>query len=224
MKKLGLFLLLLMWACNPSPTEQTLSSPDRAKAEERENPWQILTPLGQRETKRTEWQNPQLILDQLGDLSQQTVVDIGAGSGYFTFKLAKAAQKVIALDIDPLALEYIEEQKEVLGSWTSSIETRLTEPDQAKLKEEEADAVLVVNTFTYIPEQESYFKQLKKGLKPNGTLLIVDFKPGDIPVGPAEKFKVDPSELRRVLRKAGYSNITIDLKSLAYQFIINAKK
>lgn len=106
----------------------------------------------------------------------KTVVDIGAGSGYFTFKLAKAAEKVIALDIDPLALEYIEEQKEVLGNWTSSIETRLTEPNQPELKEQEVDAVLVVNTFAYIPEQEKYFKRLTKGLKVNGTLLIVDFK------------------------------------------------
>ncbi len=224
MKKLGLFLLLLIWACNSSPTEQTLSNPTRSKAQEPETPWEILTPMGERETKRTEWQNPQLILDQLGDLSQKTVVDIGAGSGYFTFKLAKAAEKVIALDIDPLALEYIEEQKEVLGNWTSSIETRLTEPNQPELKEQEVDAVLVVNTFAYIPEQEKYFKRLTKGLKVNGTLLIVDFKRGDIPVGPAENFKIDPSEVRRILRMAGYKNINVDRHSLAFQFIVSAKK
>lgn len=223
MKNSCLLLLLTLWACTSSPSDQTSGKPQPTRDAAIEQRAPASVPLGDKEEKRTEWQNPQLILDQLGDLSRQTVADIGAGSGYFTFKLAKAAEKVIALDIDPLALEYIEEQKEVLGDWTSSIETRLTEPNQPKLKEQEVDAVLVVNTFAYIPEQENYFKLLTKGLKANGTLLIVDFKPGNTPVGPAEEFKVDPSEVRRVLRKAGFKKINVDRQSLAFQFIVSAK-
>lgn len=222
MKKASLFILLLIWACNTPESRKTDESsiPTNVAGKQDESETVIL--MEEQLADRTEWQNPQLILDQLGDLSQQTVADIGAGSGYFSFKLAKVAKKVIALDINPKALEYIDEQKDVLGPWTDVIETRLTDRDKPELGKNEVDVVLVVNTFAYIPEQENYFIQLKENVKPNGTVVIVDFKQGDIPVGPSEADKIDPSEVRKILRKAGFRKIKIDRGSLAYQYIISA--
>lgn len=180
--------------------------------------------VGEEENQRTDWQNPDLILNKMGDLSGKTVADIGAGSGYFTFKLARTAEKVIALDIDPRALEYIESQKGIVGQWTENIEARLTPPDVPNLVSQEADAVLIVNTFSYIPNKGNYFERLLTGMASNAMLYIVDFKKGDIPVGPSDTYKPDVSEVRSILRKAGFRKIAVDGNSLEYQYIISAQK
>lgn len=173
---------------------------------------------------RTDWQNPQLIIEIIGELENKTVADVGAGSGYFSFKLARSAEKVIALDIDPNALDYINNQKEIVGDWSNNIETRLTPPDVPNLLPNEADIALVVNTFNYIPEKEAYFSRLIDGMKSKGKLFIIDFKKGNIPVGPADEYKADIKEIRTLLRKAGFRSIKEDDQSLQYQFILSAEK
>ncbi len=176
------------------------------------------------EKERTDWQNPELVLSLLGDLRGQTVVDIGAGSGYFSFKLAKTAEKVIALDVDPNALEYINDQKKVVGDWSANIEARLTPPDVPNLLPEEADKVLIVNTYTFLPDKVKYLVRLRDGMKDGGQLVIVDFKEGDIPVGPSDTFKQDPGDVVAELRAINLTDISVDVDRLKYQYIITAKK
>jgi tRNA uridine 5-carbamoylmethylation protein Kti12 len=48
--------------------------------------------------KREEWQYPGLIIQKRGDVSGKKVGDIRAGTGYFSFRLAKLAKKVIAIE------------------------------------------------------------------------------------------------------------------------------
>lgn len=176
------------------------------------------------EERRTDWQNPETVLLAFDDLSSKTVADIGAGAGYFSFKLARMAKKVIALDIDPNSLEYINEQKQIVGNWSDNIEPRLTPPDVPNLLPNEVDAVLVVNTFCFIPTQEVYFERLRGGMTEDAQLVIVDFKKGEIPVGPSDDRKMDASDVRTILRRAGYKKIKVDDKSLEYQYIIKATK
>ncbi len=202
----------------PVPIEEVPSSAEAPEALEDNLDPEI------EDVERTEWQNPDLILDLIGNLENKVVADIGAGSGYFTFKLARTAQKVIALDIDPKALEYINKQKSIVGDWSDNIEARLTPPDVPNLLHEEADVILIVNTYNYIPNKEAYFPRLLEGLKSGGQLFIVDFKKGEIPVGPSDKDKVDPQQIRTSLRKASFRKININQNSLKYQYIITAQK
>jgi ubiquinone/menaquinone biosynthesis C-methylase UbiE len=163
------------------------------------------------------------VLDLLGDLSGKDVADIGAGSGYFTFKIAKLAKKVIALDIDPYSLEYISDQKSIVGKWAENIETRLTPADVPNLIENEVDVVLIVNTFAFIPDTDKYLLRLRKGMKSGARLVIIDFKKGDVPVGPSDDAKVSAEEVVRILSLAGFSKTKIDLESLQYQYIVTTK-
>jgi len=173
---------------------------------------------------RTEWQNPELVLSSIGNLEGKVIADLGAGSGYFTFKMAETAEKVIALDIDPKALEYIENQIAIAGDWANNIETRLTPAEKPNLEVNEADAVLIVNTYFYIPERQSYLRQLANCIKENGKLVIVEYKIGDMIVGPSDEFKVTPEAIEAELRKAGFKSVNVDLQSLQYQFVITAEK
>ena len=63
------------------------------------------------EPSRAEWQKPDKIIASLGSLNGKTVADIGTGTGYFAFPIAKKAAKVIAIDIDQRFLDYIEHKK-----------------------------------------------------------------------------------------------------------------
>jgi len=221
MKKGSIILILIfvLFACSKkSETSSTVSPKSNTPTP------QETTPLEEINSKRTEWQNPELVISMLGDLAGQTVLDIGAGAGYFTFKIADKAQKVIALDIDPKALEYIKDQKQILGGWTDNIEARLTPPDVPNLLPNEVDKALIVNTYNFLPDRMTYLPRLLEGMKPDALLVVVDFKKGNIPVGPSDDFKLDPTMVRRELRKAGFKQINIDSEMLTYQYIVTAKK
>lgn len=174
--------------------------------------------------ERRMWQNPDLVLDKLGDLSGLVVADIGAGTGYFTFRMAENAHKVIAIDVDSRFLEYIEERKrEMDADQAGNIDTRLTTEDDPSLRPNEADIALVVNTYHFIENRADYFEKVKKGLKDSGRLAIVDFKAGNMPVGPPEELKVSPETALKELRQAGFQQFSIDSVSLQYQYIIIAE-
>jgi ubiquinone/menaquinone biosynthesis C-methylase UbiE len=175
---------------------------------------------------RQSWQDPQLVLDGLGDLDGMVIADIGSGTGYFTFQLAGEAKKVIAIDVEKRFLDYIEDRKFELSNTTlaNKIETRLIAPDNPSLSAEEVDKVLIVNSFTYIENRPEYLAKLRAGMKNGGQLLIVDYRQGDIPVGPANSQKVSASQVMQELRTASFKNVRVDSVSLQYQYMITSTK
>ena len=220
---LVIFLLFFIWSCSSDSKNESNNPPVDATLDadkQRKETGEAIDASLIDDDLRTEWQNPELVLNLLGDLTNKEVADIGAGSGYFTFKMARRAKKVIALDIDPKSLEYIQSQKSIVGDWADNIETRLTPADVPNLIENEVDLVLIVNTYAFIPNKPDYLKRLKNGMKSGGRLVIIDFKTGDVPVGPSDETKISANEVMRSLKLAGFSKTKLDLESLQYQYII----
>lgn len=173
--------------------------------------------------ERGSWQNPDLVIEKLGDLSGKIVADIGSGTGYFTFPISRMANKVLAIDIEQRYLDYIEDRKlELPIEHADVIETRLTVEDEPNLHTDEVDAVLMVNVFYYLNDRSTYMKIVNNALRENSILVLVDFKPGDLPVGPSGD-KVPPGKVIENLMSAGFSDIKLDMESLQYQYIITAK-
>lgn len=173
--------------------------------------------------ERGSWQNPDLVIEKLGNLSGKIVADIGSGTGYFTFPISRGAKKVLAIDIEQRFLDYIEDRKlELPIKQADVIETRLTVEDEPNLHTDEVDAILLVNVFNYLDNRSAYMKIVNNALKENGILVLVDFKQGDIPVGSSGE-KVPPGEVIENLKSAGFSDLDLDLESLQYQYIITAK-
>jgi ubiquinone/menaquinone biosynthesis C-methylase UbiE len=171
------------------------------------------------------WQKPDMVISLLGNLEGKTVADIGAGTGYFTFRLVPKAQKVIGIDIDRRFINFLDSIKVHLPEqYRSRFESRLAKPDNPMLQPNEADAVMVVNTYGYIDDRPHYLKTLFPGMTPGAKLLIIDFKKNNIPVGPPEEFKVALSQVERELVGAGFVITKIDKESLDYQYIIVAEK
>ena len=152
---------------------------------------------------RDAWQKPDEILDALHLERTARVADIGAGTGYFSVRIAKRVPegKVFAVDIEPDMLRYLGERKHrehlmVLEPVQASVESaNLPEP---------VDLVLVVDTYHHIGNRIAYFAKARESLRPNGRLAIVDFK-ADAPEGPLPEQRVTPEKVTEELAAAGYS-------------------
>lgn len=172
---------------------------------------------------RFHWQRPDIVIEQMGDISDMTIVDLGAGSGYFAFRLVKKAGKVIAIDIDTSMIALLEEEKSYYPAEIQQrIETRLADPDDPKLQSQEADIVLIVNTYAFIDNRVTYFQKLRDKIKPGGRVIIVDFKKRNLPIGPSKAHKVSILLVEEELQAAGFKSIEADDLTLAYQYIIKA--
>jgi 2-polyprenyl-3-methyl-5-hydroxy-6-metoxy-1,4-benzoquinol methylase len=171
---------------------------------------------------RAEWQKPEKTIAGLGPLGGKTVADIGAGTGYFSFPIAKQAAKVIAIDIDQRFLDYIAQKKQAqkIGG---NIETRLTKPDSSGLKAGEADMVLIVDTYHHIEGRIEYLKKLKTCLRKDGVLVIIDFKKVKTPPGPPVELRVAEEQVESELKSAGFTIVSGHRDLLPYQYIIKAR-
>ena len=152
---------------------------------------------------RDAWQLPDRVIEALGLKRGQTVADIGAGTGYFTVRLAKseAAPKVYAVDIEPSMVSYLGER--AAQEHLSNVVAVQAAADTPNLPET-VDLVLIVDTFHHIGGREVYFRRLAKSLKPGGRVAIIDFKP-DSPEGPPKEFRFTPEQIVSEMSKAGYT-------------------
>ncbi len=174
---------------------------------------------------RVIWQKPGLVISLLGDLTGKTVADIGAGTGYFAFRLVPVAQRVIAVDIDPRFINFMDSIKVRLPeAYQGRFETRLAKPNNPMLVAEEADAVIIINTYGYLRDRVAYLKLLSAGMKPKAQLLVIDFKKNNLSIGPSNEYKVAVADAVRELEAAGFLSTRVDQESLDYQYIIIAQK
>ncbi|MEZ4908132.1 MAG: class I SAM-dependent methyltransferase [Saprospiraceae bacterium] len=187
---------------------------------------EILTIPKDENKDREIWQKPELVISMMGDLSGKTVADIGAGTGYFTFRLALQANKVLAIDIEKSYLEILDNLKQKLPSEIQDkIETRIAKEDNPQLKDEEVDLIVIINTLNVIDNKLDYLKTLKQGLKKGGKLFIIDFKMKNIPIdAPDINDRLPIYDLEKDLNKAGFKNIRTDDTTLDYQYIVVAEK
>lgn len=152
---------------------------------------------------RDAWQMPDRVIAALGLKPGQSVADIGAGTGYFSVRLAKAptAPKVFAVDVEASMVEYV--QKRAVREGLKNITGVKATADRSNLPEA-VDVVLIVDTYHHLPNRVAYFTALKPLMKPGGKLAIVDFKkeaPGE---GPPKEFRFLPEEISSELAKAGF--------------------
>ena len=155
---------------------------------------------------RDAWQMPARVIEALSLKPGQAVADIGAGTGYFSSRLAHAtaAPTVYAVDIEPSMIEYLKARaaKEGLKNLTPV----LAGADSPNLPAT-VDTILIVDTYHHIPNRVAYFTKLKGSLKPGGTLAIVDFRK-DAPSGPPAEFRFTPDQISAELEQAGFSLAT----------------
>lgn len=171
--------------------------------------------------ERDAYQQPGKVLDYLGDITDKRIMDIGAGSGYFSVKLANKGAKVIAADVNDEFQAAL--KKRIETNNLENIELRKIPYDSPGLSEKEVDMVLIVNTYHHIEDRLIYFSKVKTGIKNNGELVVIDFFKKDLPVGPNPDHKIAMDVVIDELKQAGYTVVDVNVDLLPYQYIIRAK-
>ncbi len=178
------------------------------------------------EGERVIWQKPEIIIQKLGDTHDKTIADIGASTGFFAFRLVPRAKKVIAIEIDPKCIHFMDsiKQNQFPEEFKNRFEARLAVADNPKLQAAEIDDVVMINIYTYLPNRVEYLRTVRHGIIKGGKILIIDFKKKNIAIAPPMSERLEMNQVERELRMAGYKNIVVDDTSLDYQYIVMATR
>ena len=160
---------------------------------------------------REQWQKPDQIMDALAIADGSVVADLGAGSGWFTIRLARRVGplgRVYAEDIQPQMVDVINSrvQRENLSNVTTVLGTAEDPRLPGGL-----DAVLIVDTFHEMQYDASGARRdpvelltlVARSLKPEGRLGVVDFMPGGGGPGPAPDQRAKAEDVIRTAAAAG---------------------
>lgn len=151
--------------------------------------------------ERDAWQKPDEVIAALGLKKGMRIADLGAGTGYFAVRLAKApeAPTVLAADISPAMVAHLKTRAEregltnVVPILAGTVSPSLPSP---------VDLVLVVDTYHHIGERVAYFRRLQASMTPDARLAIIDYRK-DSPEGPPVEFRFEPEQITQELGEAG---------------------
>jgi ubiquinone/menaquinone biosynthesis C-methylase UbiE len=171
---------------------------------------------------RDEWQRPSDVVAAMKIAPGMTVVDLGAGTGYFLPHLSRAVGpngKVIALDIEPGMVQHMTER--AARQNLANVQAKVVPLDGPQLAPGTADRVLIVDTWHHIAERPAYAKKLLSALTADGAVYIVDFTL-ETHRGPPKEHRITAARIVEELRAGGFAAEAID-EPLPDQYIVVGK-
>jgi cyclopropane fatty-acyl-phospholipid synthase-like methyltransferase len=175
--------------------------------------------------ERDAYQKPEQVMATLAFRPGERVADVGAGSGYFTRRIARVVGPggtVWAIDIAPDVLAYLEAR--VAEEGLGNVRVHRVSADDPQLPPAGIDTVLMVDTLHYVPKEgrADYARKLRAGLAPGGRVVIVDFRPKPIeerPWGPPPEQKMSREEVDAAMAEAGLVPVRVH-EFLTEQFFV----
>lgn len=149
---------------------------------------------------RDAWQRPDDVLRALELTPTMTVADVGAGTGYFSVRLARLASQVIATDVEPNMVAFLTERAK--REHLANVRAVLASQAASGLKANSVDRILVAHVWHHLDNRVHYARDLANALKPEGRLVVVDFRV-DAERGPPLAMRVSPEALVAELTNAG---------------------
>ena len=147
--------------------------------------------------EREREEKPSLLMKNLELKTDAVIADVGAGSGYFTFRLAEKVPegKVYAVDIQPEMIEILKKRKKALE--VANVETILSVEDDTKLPENAVDAVLLVDAYHEFSFPREMLASMYRGLKPGGRIFLLEYRAEDplVPIKPLHKMSQKQAKL-----------------------------
>lgn len=171
--------------------------------------------------ERAEWQKPDAIVNALGIGPGMRVADVGAGTGFmipFLSKAVGAAGTVFAVEVEPNLVTHLRERAE--KEHTANVVPVLASLDNPRLPQTSLDAALFVDAYHHVDQRREYLKKVAAALKPGGRIAVVEWKPGELPVGPKEEdHKLPEALVLKELGAAGFERVPTAL-ALPHQYFV----
>jgi ubiquinone/menaquinone biosynthesis C-methylase UbiE len=174
-----------------------------------------------RDPERLRYLNPEAIWRVLGTQPIATLIDLGAGLGFFAIPFARMlpAGHVYACDSSAEMLEHLKAALREHG--VSNVTPVLTEEVRVPLEDGLADAVLMANLHHELDRPEETLAECRRLLKPGGTLALIDWQPEPTPMGPPVEVRIPLEIVWEQLQKAGYQGI-VRHDILPYHYFLTA--
>jgi cyclopropane fatty-acyl-phospholipid synthase-like methyltransferase len=155
--------------------------------------------------ERDAWQKPDAVIAALALPADAVVADVGAGTGYFAVRIARAVPqgRVVALDVESDMVRHVQERADKAG--LSNLTARLTPADHADV-DPGTDLVLIVDTVHHLGDRVAYFRALSDKLSSRGRVAIIDFRV-DSDRGPPKDHKLAPGVVTAEMQAAGYAPV-----------------
>ncbi len=170
--------------------------------------------------KRDAYQKPYEVLTALAIEPGEVIADIGAGSGYFTFRLAHRVGdkgRVYAVDISPDMIRHLNRRIRELKAM--NVTAILADADDPLLADASIDRFFFSDSWHHIENQSKYLSLIKKMLKPGGEIIMIDFHKKELPVGPPMQMKIAREDLIRQMESNGF-RLTKEHTFLPYQYFL----
>ncbi|MGH9855825.1 MAG: class I SAM-dependent methyltransferase [Blastocatellia bacterium] len=153
--------------------------------------------------ERIEEERPDQVVEQMKLKPTDVVADVGAGTGYFSFRISRAAPrgKVFAVDLQPEMLAVIERRKKQLKA-DNVVALRSAETD-VKLPENSIDVALMVDVYHEFSFPREMMLSIVKALKPGGRVVQIEYRGEDPDVPIKRLHKMTVAQARKEMAAVG---------------------
>ena len=175
-------------------------------------------------SNREDEEAPSKAIAALNLKEADVIADIGAGSGYYTFRLAPLVPKgkVVAVDIQPEMIAFLETKEKKLG--LTNVEAHLGTVDNTRLKPGSIDAALMVDAYHEFSHPREMMESIYKALRPGGRVILLEYRAEDptVPIKPLHKMSVAQS--RKEMEVVGLKWKSTDSTLLPWQHFMIFEK
>jgi SAM-dependent methyltransferase len=154
--------------------------------------------------ERNEEENTQLVIEKIQVPLNGTIADIGAGTGYYAFKLAPKVPrgKVYAVEIQDEMIRLLNKKK--LAVKDSVVEVIKGTVQSPNLPANSVDLAIMVDVYHELAFPQEMLQAIKKTLKPNGKILLIEYRGEDPTVPIKELHKTTVAQLNKEFKANGF--------------------
>lgn len=173
------------------------------------------------ENKDAAFLNPEQIIAQIKLAPGSHIADLGCGTGYMSFAACRAVGskgRVYAVDVQKAVLAQVKKEARMEGIENIVVVwSDLEVVGAAQIPPVSLDAVLLVNILFLVKDKSAVFSEAQRLLKPDGTLLVVEWTPGITAIGPPQQSRVPLEVSEELALKAGFVRQS-EIKAGAYHY------
>jgi len=155
-------------------------------------------------TDRNEEENTELAIEKLPLRPSSVVADLGAGTGYYAFRMAKKVTqgKVFAIDIQDRFVEFLEERRKELKI-SNLFPTKGTD-SSIEMEKGSLDMVLMVDVYHELEFPQEMLRSIHRSLKSDGKLVLIEFRGEDPSIPIKQLHKMTVAQVKKELKENGF--------------------